>query len=66
MNKYRGLTYHDFLGSKPILWLWFRLFCPKDIHLLDEVLSGSGEHYLICDACNLTVDVSEIYDYNEV
>lgn len=63
LSKYEGITY---IGSS---WLhrwgiWKRVFCPKGIHLLDEVQTASDpdgwNHYLSCDACNLMVEIGRI------
>lgn len=45
-----------------LLWLWRLLLCRVGWHLLDEVLSAGDEgpeHYLFCDACELTIHVTE-------
>jgi len=61
MNNYRGITYFKFLDNEYIHRIWKKLFCPKNIHLLDEV--GGNDHYLSCDACDLEVHIKEIKEY---
>lgn len=60
-NKYQGITY--FLSGLQyfnfILGLWKRFMCPRGWHLLDEVLSNE-DHYMICDACELVVNIDSI------
>jgi len=38
--------------------------CKREMHLWDEVLSGGcpWEHYLVCDACGLMVNIESIDD----
>lgn len=38
---------------------WKKLFCKKNWHLFDEVISGD-ENYLSCDACKLIVYIEKI------
>lgn len=66
--KYRGITYHFFLRYL-INFRWFRKFwrnhyCRKEQHLFDEVVSGgsSWRHYLVCDACQLMINIEKIDD----
>ena len=61
MNKkysYRGLT-HNMPVSNWFLKLWRKVFCKKEIHLLDEVWNAE-EHFLICDACEIMVHIKKI------
>ena len=58
--KYRGITYFDFLSYDWTLWLWKKLFCPRNIHLFDECESYG--HYLSCDACHLEVHIAKFDD----
>jgi len=64
-KKYWGLTYPAFLAKWPFSWLWKWYMCPRDVHLLDEVLSpcteadkraGFYENYLSCDICGVSVE----------
>jgi len=61
-NRYVGLTYPHFLVYKPwrktVYYLWKKFLCPRHIHLFDECLSG--EHYLVCDACEIMVHIAHI------
>lgn len=65
-HDYRGITYGSFLIRwRWQYWLWRKLMCRKNIHLLDEVLSSSGDpwpHYLVCDACQLMIHVDRFDD----
>jgi hypothetical protein len=56
MSKYIGLTYPKILSWKPILFLWKKFFCNKNMHLFDEVFSE--KHYLYCDACGFCINVT--------
>ena len=64
--KYRGITYPSFLRHRFIQKLWKKYMCQKrEIHLFDEVLtSGStdGNHYLVCDCCQLMIYIDRIDD----
>ena len=56
--RYHGLTY------PPGLLKGWR-GCKRKQHLFDEVLTsatldGSPTHYLVCDACNLMVEISRV------
>ena len=65
---FRGLTYpHRIIRFGWQSWLWRKVFCKREIHLFDEVLSGGSEdpvwdHYLVCDACQLMVGIAKISD----
>ena len=66
-EKYRGITYPKIICWLPWEWglkLWRRLMCKREMHLWDEVLSGGcpWEHYLVCDACGLMVNIESIDD----
>lgn len=69
--EYRGFTYPTLFGWKPLRWLWRRTLCPRQIHQFDECLSSIQhpdfeyrrlDHYLVCDACRVTVRISSIED----
>ena len=55
-TPYRGITHMPMTDAA--LKKWKAKNCPKDIHCFDEVLSE--EHYLVCDACGLTVHIAGI------
>ncbi len=64
MSKYIGITYPKILTNKYALKLWKRFMCKNNKHLFDEVWSIWGEpddpqHYLYCDACGFSVNISE-------
>ena len=40
--------------------LWHWLCCPRGWHLFDEVWSIETGRYLVCDPCQLVVNVSSI------
>jgi hypothetical protein len=54
-DHWKNITYPLFLGN--FIWLWKRTLCKTGFHLFDEVFSAwdEGRHYLVCDACELTV-----------
>lgn len=54
-HEYWGITYPRLLKYKLCNYIWKKLMCPKQMHLLDEVLSD--RHYLVCDACGFIVDI---------
>jgi hypothetical protein len=58
-KKYFGITYPKFLQFKIIQWIWARVFCKKNCHLFDEVLSLHN-HCLHCDGCGLHVEIKYI------
>lgn len=65
--KYRGISYPPILCFKPILWLWKKLCCRRNWHLFDEVETlgspaSAPDHYLVCDACDLVVNIHSIDD----
>jgi len=64
LNDYTGITHipirFDFLYK-----LWKRFLCKRNIHCFDECVSGADlpytwNHYLVCDACQLTVYIEKI------
>lgn len=57
-GKYIGITYPRIFANKLVYWYWKKWYCPKHCHLLDEV--WSGDHYLICDACEFKVGIREM------
>lgn len=61
MTPYYGITYSKWLQYNWVLKLWARFQCPKNHHLFDEVRSDK-DHCLVCDACQLTVDIASIDD----
>ena len=48
--KYEGITYDE--DGK--------FDCKNGIHKLDEVCNSEGEHYLVCDECQLMVYIANI------
>lgn len=58
LGRYVGLTYPGFLSRWPFRALWRRFMCPRKMHLFDEVASSG--HYLVCDACELSVHIALI------
>ena len=61
-GNYLHITYFWLFRYKFMLRLWKCFMCPRGCHLLDEVWGIWGEdddpqHYLICDACGLAVDI---------
>ncbi len=56
-NKYIGLTYPKIFEFKLIRQYWQKYFCPRKMHLFDEVLSE--EHYLYCDACHFVLYIDD-------
>ena len=55
-NNYHGITH---LFPITLLPLWKKMLCNKNWHLFDEVESGD-DHYLVCDACDLVVNIESI------
>jgi len=53
-----NVSYQGFTHCVPswLLPLWRRIFCRRDWHAWDEVLSDD-RHYLGCDACGRHVDI---------
>lgn len=64
MDDYRGITYPHFLCRRPILWLWKKWMCCRNIHLLDECASPD-DHSLVCDACDLSIYIGRIVEYEK-
>lgn len=55
-RPYRGVTYPKVFSYRWVQCLWKKYLCPKDMHLLDEVMSMDS-HYLVCDACDLEIHI---------
>jgi hypothetical protein len=64
IGKYYGISYPEVLCEPLKLENWKEEFCSENFHLFDEVYSIE-DHYLICDACGLTVNISSIME-NEI
>jgi hypothetical protein len=64
MKKYHGITY---LLPLKLLPLWKLILCRRNVHVFDEVVSSwnEGEHYLVCDACELIVNIESIEEDGE-
>lgn len=72
-SRYIGLTHEV---SSEDLPRWKQEKCSQNIHCFDEVLSyltqeekdqGFGpEHYLVCDACGMMVEIAKIETGEEV
>lgn len=44
--------------QKDWFWkLWANFMCPKGWHLLDEAMSLNN-HYLFCDACEISIPLA--------
>jgi hypothetical protein len=58
--------YHGITHDVPVeeLDTWRAENCSRGVHCLDEVLSitatGNPDHYLVCDACELVIDIAYI------
>lgn len=57
-RHYHGITY-----LFPFQWewlqnLWKKFLCSRGYHLLDECLSD--DHYLFCDACDMSIFIEKI------
>jgi hypothetical protein len=57
------------LISYPLGWiapdwfhsLWRRVMCGRGYHLLDEVITSTEPyHLLVCDACQLEVEINKV------
>ena len=57
MGDYFGVTHAVPMWALP---LWRRIFCRKNMHVFDEVVSSGDEHYLVCDACELVIEIKTI------
>jgi hypothetical protein len=62
MSNYYGITYPKILCKNWILKLWKRFMCSRNRHLLDECWS-LDDHYLSCDACDLSIGIRYIRGY---
>ncbi len=60
--KYHGITHPEM--DKFDIELWRVHHCSKNEHVFDEV--KSLDHYLVCDACGLTVHIAGIETEEEV
>jgi len=60
-----GLTYPGLLGNRLVWWLWKKIFCPRNIHLFDEVETFEEGNYLYCDACGLMVFVDGVIEEDD-
>lgn len=62
MSKFHGISYPPFFSWALSLWLWRWLMCRRGYHVLDEVYSPSSDHphCLVCDACQLVVNIASI------
>lgn len=58
-NQYFGMTYPHFLSKGIFGYLWKRFCCVKNKHLFDECWTIDG-HCLVCDVCQLTVEIKHI------
>lgn len=56
---FNQITYPSFFAHRWVRKLWRRFACPRRWHLLDEC-STIDDHYLICDACELEVEIRRI------
>ena len=58
-EKCYGITYPcPVFLQKDWCWkLWAKVMCPKGWHLLDEVMSLNN-HYLFCDACEISIPLA--------
>ena len=57
MNKYMGITHClPLFLCKP----WKAMMCKRKIHIFDEVECSDGDHHLVCDACQLIVNIESI------
>lgn len=56
-EHYKGYTYHSLFSF--MFPPWKRFMCTKEMHLWDEVAT-SERNYLICDACDIEVDIRAI------
>jgi len=52
-----------------VLWLWRTFRCKYGIHMFDEVMTyytaaekaaGDHDHSLVCDACQLTINILNV------
>ena len=55
MMKYAGLTHALPMWLLP---LWKRIMCRRSCHVFDEVENSEGQHFLVCDACQITVHIA--------
>lgn len=67
--KYLGITHFipNFLQHVNIIyWLWLKVMCPRNIHLLNEC-ETLDDHRLVCDACQLTVHIERFgFEYVDI
>jgi len=50
------VTYPKIFQNRFTWAVWRKMFCVNGFHLFDEVWSAA-DHYLYCDACDLSIDV---------
>lgn len=56
---YTGITYPKIFANRLVWWLWKRIMCKKNKHLLDECWSLE-DWYLSCDACGLEIYIAKM------
>jgi hypothetical protein len=59
IKQYLGITYPHFLTYIPKK-VWKRFCCSRQFHLFDESYSSEDDHRLVCDICQLMVEIKEI------
>lgn len=60
-TEYRGITH---FCPRWLLPTWKKFLCRKEIHCFDESWS-TDSHILHCDACKLTVSISDIKEFDK-
>lgn len=59
ISDYIGVTHFTLWDGWLPEWIykfWKNIFCPRGVHMLDEVWSLEN-HYLYCDACGFEIDI---------
>jgi len=65
VRNWYGITYPSkLLCHKSILKFWKKYFCVRGWHLFDE-MDSQGCHSLICDACELDIEIKMVRKWNE-